>query len=89
MRMRLVSRAMHDNFKSYVRRTININRILKRFFPEPDVFRVLQRQTGTLISGSQALQFFDRTFYPESDLDLFLFPGREYDGSVVFQIRLP
>ncbi|KAI0677691.1 hypothetical protein C8Q78DRAFT_1066155 [Trametes maxima] len=29
-------------------------------------------RTGTLISGSTALQFFDRTLYPESDLDLYV-----------------
>jgi len=28
--------------------------------------------TGTLISGSTALQFFDRTVYEDSDLDLFV-----------------
>ncbi|TBU53566.1 hypothetical protein BD310DRAFT_937845 [Dichomitus squalens] len=35
-------------------------------------FRSLQAATGTLISGSTALQFFDRTFWPESDLDLYV-----------------
>ncbi|KAI0650881.1 hypothetical protein C8Q79DRAFT_411333 [Trametes meyenii] len=35
-------------------------------------FRTLQARTGTLISGSTALQFFDRTVYPESDLDLYV-----------------
>ncbi|KAH9899411.1 hypothetical protein C8Q73DRAFT_743368 [Cubamyces lactineus] len=35
-------------------------------------FRSLQARTGTLISGSCALQFFDRTVYPESDLDLYV-----------------
>ncbi|KAH9899412.1 hypothetical protein C8Q73DRAFT_320240 [Cubamyces lactineus] len=36
------------------------------------VFRSLQARTGTLISGSCALQFFDRTVYPASDLDLYV-----------------
>ncbi|KAH9899413.1 hypothetical protein C8Q73DRAFT_679801 [Cubamyces lactineus] len=35
-------------------------------------FRGLQARTGTLVSGSCALQFFDRTIYPESDLDLYV-----------------
>ncbi|KAI0371470.1 hypothetical protein BV20DRAFT_941761, partial [Pilatotrama ljubarskyi] len=35
-------------------------------------FRSLQARTGTLVSGSSALQFFDRTVYPESDLDLYV-----------------
>ncbi|KAI8989854.1 hypothetical protein BD414DRAFT_570777 [Trametes punicea] len=35
-------------------------------------FRSLQARTGTLVSGSCALQLFDRTVYPESDLDLYV-----------------
>ncbi|KAI0638623.1 hypothetical protein C8Q77DRAFT_1215387 [Trametes polyzona] len=34
--------------------------------------QALRSRTGTLISGSCALQFFDRTVYPESDLDLYV-----------------
>ncbi|KAI1795024.1 hypothetical protein LXA43DRAFT_970716 [Ganoderma leucocontextum] len=34
-------------------------------------FRSLQAATGTLISGSAALQFFGRKVWPESDLDLY------------------
>ena len=60
------------NFSS---RAFNINRHLLRFFPNPIDFRSLQARTGTLISGSNALQFLDRTFYPESDLDLYTHPG--------------
>ncbi|PIL37605.1 transcription factor [Ganoderma sinense ZZ0214-1] len=36
-------------------------------------FRSLQAATGTLVSGSAALQFFDRTVWPESDLDLYAY----------------
>ena len=32
----------------------------------------MQYRTGCVISGSFALQFLDRTFYPESDLDLYV-----------------
>jgi hypothetical protein len=52
----------------------NINRHLSRFFSNPVGFRSLQARTATLISGSSALQFLDRTFYPESDLDLYAHP---------------
>ena len=61
--------------KSYIARAFNINRHLSRFFPDPIAFRSLQAWTGTLVSGSNALQFFDRSFYPESDLDIYV-PGR-------------
>ncbi|KAK7696092.1 hypothetical protein QCA50_000735 [Cerrena zonata] len=58
--------------KSYMKRTYRIERILSRFLSDPLKFRRLQAGTGTLISGSAALQFFDRSFYPESDLDLYV-----------------
>jgi hypothetical protein len=44
---------------------------LSRFFTAPLAFRSLQARTSTLVSGSSALQFLDRTFYPEADLDLY------------------
>lgn len=37
-------------------------------------FRSLQARTGTLVSGSTALQFFMRTVWPASDLDLYVHP---------------
>ncbi|OBZ78027.1 NADPH-dependent methylglyoxal reductase GRE2 [Grifola frondosa] len=60
--------------KDFASRAYNINRLLSRFFTDPIAFRSLQARTAALISGSFALQFFDRTFYPESDLDLYVFP---------------
>ena len=53
----------------------SINRHLSRFFRHPLAFRSLQAATGTLISGSSALQFLNRTFYAKSDLDLYTHPG--------------
>ncbi len=55
-----------------MRSAFNIHRILQRYFDDPTSFRSLQAQTGTLVSGSTALQFFDRSFYPESDLDIYV-----------------
>jgi hypothetical protein len=52
----------------------NINRHLEHFVREPHAFRRLQVKHKFLISGSNALQFLDRTFYPSSDLDIFAFP---------------
>ncbi|KAH8092536.1 hypothetical protein BXZ70DRAFT_898267 [Cristinia sonorae] len=56
-----------------------INDSLMRFFDDPVAFRSLQARTGTLISGSTALQFFDRTSYPNSDLDLYIHPQFDRD----------
>lgn len=59
-------------FKSYMTRAFKLEKILSRFFSDPLDFRRLQARTATLISGSTALQFFDRSFWPESDLDLYV-----------------
>jgi hypothetical protein len=57
-----------------MRRTFFLERILERFFTPPEIyyFRVLQSQTQMFISGSTALQFFDRSLYPDSDLDIYV-----------------
>ncbi|KAG1865802.1 hypothetical protein DFJ58DRAFT_770327 [Suillus subalutaceus] len=61
--------------KDFSHRAYNIHRHLSRYLSEPLNFRSLQARTGTLIAGSNALQFLDRTFYPESDMDLYVHPG--------------
>jgi hypothetical protein len=58
----------------YLQSALHINRFLARFFKDPLGFRSLQARTGLLISGSAALQFFDRSYWPESDLDLYAAP---------------
>lgn len=50
-----------------------MNASLARFFPDPLGFRSLQARTGTLVSGSFALQFFDRAFYPNTNLDVYVY----------------
>ncbi|KAJ6506807.1 hypothetical protein C8R45DRAFT_1208793 [Mycena sanguinolenta] len=51
----------------------NITRLLCRFFGATGVekFREMQRLTGTLISGSMALQLFNRLTWRYSDLDIY------------------
>ncbi|PCH44988.1 hypothetical protein WOLCODRAFT_91093 [Wolfiporia cocos MD-104 SS10] len=70
IRMRRVSRTTYQAVQDFSYRAFDVNRRLSRFFSDPFAFRSLQARTATLISGSFALQFFDRTFYPEADLDL-------------------
>ncbi|KAI0076955.1 hypothetical protein K474DRAFT_1179966 [Panus rudis PR-1116 ss-1] len=66
------SRDAHAAVKDYMARRFNINKLLMRWFDDPLAFRCMQAETETLISGSTALQFFDRSHYPESDLNLFV-----------------
>lgn len=69
-----INRAGSIAVQSYRRRAYNITKFLSRYFTDDFVhqFRFVQSRTGMLISGSAALQFFDRTFYEDSDLDLYL-----------------
>ncbi|KAI0706624.1 hypothetical protein C8Q76DRAFT_630230, partial [Earliella scabrosa] len=64
----VASRAVQD----YIRVAFDINKLLSTFFDRPREFRCLQARTGTLISGSMALQFFNRTRYRDSGLDVFV-----------------
>ncbi|KAF8630563.1 hypothetical protein AX17_005375 [Amanita inopinata Kibby_2008] len=58
----------------YFERVFDLSRVLLPYFSLEDIlsFRHLQISTGLLISGSTALQFFDRSPYPESDLDIYV-----------------
>lgn len=71
-RLRLACKLANEAARSFVRRAYDINRHLKHFFDDPLAFRHLQAETGALISGSNALQFLDRTFYPKADLDIYV-----------------
>ena len=69
---RLIRQATQD----YARRAHNINLRLQRFFGSPLAFRSLQARTAAVISGSFAIQFFDRTFYADSDMDIYVHPDK-------------
>lgn len=74
MRYARICRTAKYAVSSYIRRTFKLERLLGPFFSETQIleFRRLQFETGALISGSTALQFFDRSFYPDSDLDIYV-----------------
>ena len=63
-----------SSVSSYCQRAFKIGNQLKYFFTEEEIryFRYWQSRTGMLISGSTALQFLDRSFYPDSDLDIYV-----------------
>ena len=69
-----ISKAAHMTVTRYSQRAFNVQRLLLPYFSDENIksFRQLQLFTGTVISGSTALQFFDRTTYPESDLDIYV-----------------
>ncbi|KAG2130045.1 hypothetical protein BD769DRAFT_1355817 [Suillus cothurnatus] len=75
VRIGLSCRAAYIASRDFSQRAFNIHRHLSRFIVKPLAFRSLQARTGTLIAGSNVLQFLDRTFYPEADMDLYVHPG--------------
>ncbi|TFK63310.1 hypothetical protein BDN72DRAFT_964018 [Pluteus cervinus] len=64
----------YASVSDYSTYAFSITKTLGHYFTPDQItaFRILQAQTGAIISGSTALQFFDRTYYPESDLDLYV-----------------
>ncbi|EEB91019.1 hypothetical protein MPER_10695 [Moniliophthora perniciosa FA553] len=77
-----INREAHENVRSYMKRAFSVYTLLSAYFTESEIdqFRILQALTGTLISGSTALQFFNRLLYAESDLDLYV--EHRYGGVV-------
>ena len=64
----------HAAVVAFHRDAYDIDIHLLRFFQNPHAFRSLQAKTGTLISGSNALQFLSREVFPDADLDLYTHP---------------
>lgn len=60
--------------EDYIARRFSIVQLLMRFFGWDGAYYFwnLMAITGMLISGSTALQFFDRSYYPEADLDVYI-----------------
>lgn len=69
-----MSKAAQGTVGAYIQRAFSLERVLERFFTpsETNYFRFLQSQTQMFISGSTALQFFERSSYPDSDLDIYV-----------------
>ena len=67
-------KAAESNVQEYMKHAFCVDRLLSRYFTPTEIlrFRELQCLTGALISGSTAVQFFDRATYPDSDLDVYV-----------------
>lgn len=59
----------------------NIDRTLQRFVNDPCEFRSQMGRHNALVSGSLALQFFERVVWNDSDMDVFITKG---DGATEF-----
>ncbi|MCJ1309699.1 hypothetical protein MMC25_003359 [Agyrium rufum] len=73
------SKALSHIYQSLLQTQFQIDPQLRRFFDDPTAFRSRLAKHNALISGSFALQFFERAVWTDSDLDLFF----EYSEAVV------
>ncbi len=71
LRLSRTCREVQVIVQKYMLEAFDIDRHFSRFFPNPSEFCSLQASTGAIVSGSNALQFFNRSHYPESDLDVY------------------
>lgn len=77
--------SIRDTTRTYHERTFDVDRYLTRSFARPIEFREMQQHTGALVSGSTALQLFERTTYHGSDLDVYV--ERRYSPAAVRFVR--
>lgn len=70
VRLLKTSHHIRSIVKAYIAKVFTVDRIICRYFEDTLSFRTMQSHTATIISGSAALQFFDRSCYPNSDLNL-------------------
>lgn len=72
LRLARTCKAFNGAISDFVPRAFDIHRNLREFFTDPIGFRVMQSYTGAIVSGSFALQFFIRAYYPLADLDIYV-----------------
>ncbi|PBK62671.1 hypothetical protein ARMSODRAFT_1024652 [Armillaria solidipes] len=63
-----------QSITSFRKRAYTLNKYLLPYFTQEQItqFRALRKKLGVLISGSTAIQFFEREEYKDSDLDLYV-----------------
>lgn len=70
--LRRTSRYWKATVDSFMKRAYNICSQLSHFFQSPLLFRIMQSNTGAVISGSFAFQFFTRSNHPTHELDIYV-----------------
>lgn len=67
-------RALSGLYRDLIPSQWNIDKLLMRFLDNPKSFRGLMAKHDVLISGSLAIQFFQRFAWPSSDMDVYVTP---------------
>jgi hypothetical protein len=71
-------------YSSICESQFNVNRLLKRFVADPVALRSKLATHDALISGSVALQLFERVVWSDSDLDIYI----EYKSNNIASLAL-
>jgi len=69
------SKTLKSVLEAYTTIAWDLNRRFKPWFSDIKGFRRALHEANGVVSGSQALQFFDRDYYPDSDMDIFVRAG--------------
>jgi len=72
LRLCRVSSTMAGLSRAYIHATWDIQKFLKRWFQSPKRFLHVLHVSGGIVAGSQPLQFFKRTRYPNTSLDIYI-----------------
>lgn len=71
-RLMRTCKALENMVRDFLHREYNFHKYLRKFFMNYIGFRFMQSDTGAIISGSFALQFFTRFHYPTAALDIYV-----------------
>lgn len=77
------TKQLSGSFETLFKTQWNINRLLKRFVVNPTAFRSAMAEVNAIISGSFALQFFERVEWTESDLDIYVHDVNDMYGQAL------
>ena len=71
-------------YKSLIPHKWNVDHALGRFFRDPKAFRSQLGRFDALVSGSLALQFFERVTWDDSDIDIFVENGANAESMISY-----
>ena len=75
-------RTLSSLFRSLIPHQWNVDQVLSRFTRDPKAFRSQLGQRNALVSGSLALQFFQRVTWHDSDIDIFVEKGADTEAMI-------
>ncbi|KAI0070001.1 hypothetical protein K474DRAFT_1568082, partial [Panus rudis PR-1116 ss-1] len=72
LHLQLLSKTVQHVVLDYIQRAWDLGSLLQPFFSNVVSFRRILHETQAVVSGSQPIQFFSRSHYDDSDLDIYV-----------------